>query len=103
MIVRRGGDFTHFRNRDDRMRECCAGAHFRRHPDRFHQLLMRSAFAQRGARVAANAIRALRDVRDGDGNDVLGLGGEGAIGEDRLPELVECRCGAGRELAPRFG
>ena len=72
------------------MGEGGAGAHFRRDPDRFHQFLMRGALAQRRARVTADAIRALRDVRDRDRDDVLDLGREGSVGEDRLPEFVEC-------------
>jgi len=51
------------------------GSHFRSHPNRLHQLLLRGARAQRRLGVPANAVRALRDMGDGHGNDLLGLGG----------------------------
>jgi hypothetical protein len=66
-------DFIHFINRDDRMGERGAGTHFSRYPDRFHHFLAGQAVAQRSAGVAPDAVRTLRDVSDGDRNDVLGL------------------------------
>jgi hypothetical protein len=37
-----------------------------------------------------DAVRALRDVRDCDGDDLLGFRGQRPVGEDSLAEGIEC-------------
>ena len=62
-------------------------AHLGGHPDRFHELLGRGAFAKRGFGVAPDAVWALRDVRHRDRNQLLGLPGQRTVPEDDLAEL----------------
>ena len=50
-------------------------------PNCFHEFLWRCTVAQR-RRMPLDAVRALRDVRDCDGDDLLGLCGQGPVGED---------------------
>ena len=52
--------FLHLGKRDQRVRECRAGAHLSGDPNRLHQFLVRSTLPQRGARVALDAIRTMR-------------------------------------------
>ena len=80
------------------MRERRAGTHLRGDPDRLHQFLVRGALAERGARVALDAIRTLRDVRSCHGDEVLGSGRKRALGEDCRAKIVECTGGTRREL-----
>ena len=56
------------------MRVCAAGAHLGRHPDRFHEFLPCRAMPHSGFGVAADAVGALRDMGDGDGDQLLCLG-----------------------------
>jgi hypothetical protein len=58
-----------------------AGAHLGRDPDRFHQLLARGARTQGRLGMALDAIGALRDVRDGDRDELLCLARKGAVRE----------------------
>ena len=71
------------------MRVSAAGAHLGRDPDRFHQFLRRRPRAQRRLGMAANAVGTLRGVRDGHGDELLGLLRQGAVGEDGLAEGLE--------------
>ena len=48
-----------------------AGAHLGRDPDRFHQLLARGARTQGRLGMDLDVIGALRDVRDGDRDELL--------------------------------
>ena len=85
---------THCIERKDRMRVRSAGAHFGRDTDRFHQLLFAGAGFHRKLGVAANAIRALRHMRDSDRNELLGFGRQRAIGgADRLSGGAAHQCG----------
>jgi hypothetical protein len=59
-------------------------------PNCFHELLWRCTVAQRRLGVPLDAVRALRDVRDCDGDDLLGLRGQRSLGEDSLAEGIEC-------------
>jgi hypothetical protein len=59
-------------------------------PNCFHELLWRCTVAQRRLGVPLDAVRALRDVRDCDGDDLLGLRGQRPVGEDSLAEGIEC-------------
>jgi hypothetical protein len=68
------------------MSEGAAGAHFGGHPDGLHQLLLGRAVAQRGAGVALVALGALGDVGVGNGDELLGLGWQGPLGEDFFAE-----------------
>jgi hypothetical protein len=56
--------------------------------------------AQRGLGVAADAVGALGDVRDGDRDQLLGLAVQRALGEDLLAERLEGLVRARRELCP---
>ena len=54
----------------------CGGSarpHLGRNPDRFHDLLPGRALQCRAFGVAADAVRALSDVRHSDRNEFLGL------------------------------
>jgi hypothetical protein len=75
---------------EDRMRVASAGAHFRGDPDRLHDLLRRRSTAHCSSRVAANAIRTLRHVRDSYGNQLLCPGIEGTFREYAFAESAEC-------------
>ena len=74
LVLGRAMRFIHFCERQKGMSVAGARSHFRGDPDRFHQLSVGSALAKRRARVAVNAIRALRDVCGIDSYDVLGFG-----------------------------
>ena len=71
------------------MRVCAAGAHLGRHPDRFHELLPCRAMPPSGFGVAADAVGALRDMGDGDGDQLLCLDRRCAIREYLLAERLE--------------
>src|SRR5665213_1911549 len=87
---------------EGRMRVRGPSAHFRGDPYRFHDLLWRRPVAQRGSRVAADAIRALGHVRDGDRNQLLRFRGNRAVGEYAVAEGTECLGGGGRKPSPLF-
>ena len=78
-------------------------SHLRRHPDRFHELFRRSTSAERGLRVPLDAIRALRDVRDRNGEDLLHFGRKRTLGENRLPKCLERRLLVRGQVAPSAG
>jgi hypothetical protein len=75
-----------------------ASPHLGSHPDRFHQFLRRSACPLSGFGMSLDAIGALGDMSDGDGNQLLRLGIESAITEYLATERIECRLGVRREL-----
>lgn len=84
------------------MRVGAASAHFGCHPDRLHDLLVARTLALGGARVALDAVRALRGMRHGDGNELLGDRGQRAVGENRPTETLESFVGFGSKLlSPR--
>lgn len=56
-----------------------ARSHFGRNRDGFHDLLAGRALQPGAFRIAADAIRALRHVRDGDHDQFLGFGRQHAI------------------------
>jgi hypothetical protein len=58
-----------------------SGAHLGGDPNCFHELLSRCTVAQRRLGVPLDAVWALCDVRDGYGDDLLGLRGQRAVGE----------------------
>ena len=66
------------------MRVRTAGAHLRSDPYRLHELPLVGALAQRGLRVASDAVWALCDVSDGHRDELLGLLVERAVGETCL-------------------
>jgi hypothetical protein len=68
------------------MRVCAAGAHLGRHPDRFHEFLPCRAMPHSGFGVAADAVGALRDMGDGDGDQLLCLDRQCAIREYLLAD-----------------
>ena len=55
------------------MGACTVGAHFNCQRERFHDLLWCCFVTDRGLGMTANAVRALRDVGDGTGNQLLGF------------------------------
>jgi hypothetical protein len=81
-----------------RVRVGAARAHLGRDPDRLHQLLFVGALAQRGRRVASDAVRALRDVGDGGCDQLLRLRVQRAVGEHPPAELLEGVVDVGGEL-----
>ena len=70
---------------------------------RFHEFLPCRAMPHSGFGVAADAVGALRDMGDSDGNQLLGLGCQRAIGEDLSAERPECVMRFGRKLFVRVG
>jgi len=52
-----------------------SGAHFRRDPNCLDKLLLRRAMPHGRLRVPFDAVGTLRDVRHGNGNDLLHLDG----------------------------
>jgi hypothetical protein len=56
-------------------------------PNCFHELLWRCTVAQRRFGMPFDAARALRDVRDRDGDDLLGLRGQGPVVQSALVEM----------------
>lgn len=83
---RSGRRRIHFDQGEKRMRVGTARPHLRRYPDRLHQFLVGRTRAERRLGVPFDAVRTLRDVGDGDGDDLLRLRGKRAIGEDMLAE-----------------
>jgi hypothetical protein len=74
-----------------------SGPHLGGDPNCFHELLSRCTLAQRCLGVPLDAVWALCDVRDGYGDDLLGLRGQRAVGEDSLAEGIECCFDVGSE------
>lgn len=75
-----------------------AGAHLGRDPDRLHDFVAAGAFAAGQLHVALNAPGALGDMRDCNGDQLLGAGVERAGREHRLAEGVKgiVNCGGQR-------
>ena len=88
----------------ERQGRVCVGAaraHLGRDPDRLHQLPLVGTLAQRRLGMALDAVRALGDVGDGNGDQLLGLRVQRAVGEDLLAELLEgVVCARSELLAP---
>lgn len=80
-----------------------AGAHLGRHPDRLHDLAVLGTSALCEPGVAADAVGALRHVRDRHRNQLLGLLRQRPVGEDLFAECLEGVVGLGRELRPVGG
>ena len=80
-----------------------ACAHFGCHPYRLHQFLTCRAFAHRCFGVTADAVGALRDMGDSDGDQLLGLGCQRASGEDLSTECLECVVRLRRKPLVRVG
>src|SRR6185437_6605597 len=83
-----------------RMSVGASRSHFRRYPDRFHELLRGRAGPPGCLRVALDAIRTLGDVSDGDSDDLLNLGWKCSICENYLAEGLKGGLLAGRQIAP---
>jgi hypothetical protein len=83
--------FDHI-ERDVRMSIGAARTHFGRDPNRLHDLPRRGAVLQSCSRMTANAVWTLRDVRNGDRDQLLRQRGQRAVGEN-----APC------ERAKRFG
>lgn len=64
-------DEPHGMDRDARMRVGRTGAHFRGHPNRLHDFFGRRTTFLSQFRMAANAIRTLRDVSGRDRDQLL--------------------------------
>src|SRR5688572_24693458 len=75
-----------------------ACAHLGGYPDRLHDFFRRRTVPQRRLGVAANTVRTLRDVRRCDGDQLLDLGRQRAVGEDALAEGGESIMDVRREL-----
>src|SRR5687767_4833638 len=89
--------------RDHRVGVGTPGTHLGGHPDRLHELLLGRALAQGCLRMAADAVRALGDVRDGHRDDLLGLLVERTVREDLPAEFLEGVVGVGSELLALLG
>jgi len=74
-----------------------AGPHFSGDPNSFHDLFAGSAASKCGAGVSADAVRALRDMRDSDGDQLLRLGVKRAVGKNLLAEGMKAVMRSGRE------
>lgn len=83
--------------------ERAPGAHLCGHPDRLHDLLGGVAFAQRQLGVASDAVRTLGHVRDGHRDELLGLLGQRAVGEDGFAEGLERVVDARGQLLAMLG
>ena len=64
------------------------GAHFRGNPYRFHDFFRRCPLPSGSFGMAADAIRALGDVGDRHRDELLGLGGQGTLGENLLAKRL---------------
>jgi hypothetical protein len=73
-----------------------ASAHLSVDPDRFHDLFVRRAFVPSNPGVTVNAVWALGDVSDGDGDQLLRHFGQRSATEDRSTEcfkrIIDFRC-----------
>ena len=78
-----------------------AGPHFGGDPDRFHQ--PGRAAAYRRPRMPPDAVGALGDMGDGNGNQLLGLRWQGAVRKDALAKRIKGRLDIGSEIAPLAG
>lgn len=65
-----------------------------------HDFLLRRTLAQCAFGMAADAIRTLRDMGHGHGDQLLGLARQCAVDEDTLAEGLERGGRSGRELLP---
>src|SRR5688572_23573764 len=76
-------------------------AHLRGDPNCLHDFVRRCAMAHRSLGVAAYAIRTLSNVRHCDGNQLLSLNCQGAVGEHALAESCESVMNVWRKLLAR--
>ena len=82
------------------MRVRASGPHLGGDPDRLHDLLLAGALALSQPRVAADAVRALRHMRDSDRDELLGLLRQRSVGEDLPAEFLKRVVDLRRELRP---
>jgi len=75
--------------REHRVCVGAAGTHLGRHPDGLHDLPLACAAALRKPRVPADAVRALRDVRNGNCDQLLGLLRKRAVCEHLAAERLK--------------
>jgi hypothetical protein len=75
--------------RQGRMSVSASGAHFRGHPDGFHDFLGRRPMAQSCAGVAADAIWTLRHMGDRNRDQLLGFRSNRTVSEYALAEGSE--------------
>src|SRR5690348_5717386 len=75
--------------RDRGVRVRAAGAHLGGDPDRFHDLLVARTLAPCEPGVPADAVRALRGVRERDRDQLLGHLWQRAFGKDAVAERSE--------------
>jgi SOS response associated peptidase (SRAP) len=101
-LVFRNG-FLHLLDCEDRMRVGSARAHLGCYPDRLHKFLPRRAMPHGGFGVATDAVGALRDMSDRDGDQLLCLDRQGAFGEYFLAECLKSVVDLGSELLARIG
>src|SRR5699024_12872855 len=80
-----------------------SGTHLGGDPDRFHDLLVGGSGLRRQASVALDAVGALGDVRDRDGDELLRAPIERAVFEHGLAGGFECVIGLRREFLPLGG
>ncbi|HWJ70648.1 MAG TPA: hypothetical protein VNS79_11445 [Sphingobium sp.] len=69
------------------------GPHLSSDPDRLHQFLPGSAVAESGPSMSLDAIRTLRDMGDGERDDLFGLRWQSTVRKNHLTESFE---GSGR-------
>jgi hypothetical protein len=86
-----------------RVGESTSGSHLCGDPDRLHDLLRSIALSDGQLGVALDAVWALGHVRDGYRDQLLGLLGQRAVGEDGLAEALESVMDAGRQLLATLG
>jgi hypothetical protein len=81
---------------------CGTSPHLCRNPDRFHDFFSCNPSAPGGKRVTANAVRTLRHVRHGNGNEFFGVGWQCAVSENSLAELPEGTFDLRSKASPQF-
>ena len=73
-----------------RVRVGPACAHLRGHPDRLHDLPCLRTFPAGELGVPLDAVGALRDMGNRNGDELFGLAVQRTVGEDGATELLEC-------------
>lgn len=94
---------VHGRDRYYRMRVGTTGSHLGSDPDRLHNFLLGRAMLYRCFGMTLDAIRALRDVGGRDGDKLLCLGRQRAVGEYEFAERVERSLDVGSEFPTLAG
>jgi hypothetical protein len=84
--------------RNRRMGEGTACAHFGSDPDGLHDFLLARALSDRRLGVALDAVWALRHMSHRNGDQLLGLSRQGAVLENGLTELAEGLVGVRRKI-----